>query len=132
MSRSIKKSVESLLRMPETIEEAKKLYSQESNNSTPDNYSNIIEATPLIVKTVKDLHKLEELKKQLLANEDRLKLEVMNYMQMHALLASNGVIIASWKNSTRKSFDTIAFKKEFPDLYTSYLQDINIRCFRLC
>lgn len=72
---------------------------------------NTVNATAEIVKTVKDLQRLEELKKQLLANEDRLKLEVMNYMQLHSQLWFEGVIIASWKNSTSKSFDLTTFKK---------------------
>ena len=120
------------LSLPQTVEAAKKLYNEtEPDADAVDQHTNTIEATKEIAKTVEDLNRLEKLRKQLLATEDRLKLEVMNYMQMHTYLSFDSFTIASWKRYTRKSFEQTKFKDDFPDLYSSYLHDITIRSFKL-
>ena len=107
-------------------------YNDSSNNGEEDHYhNNKIEATPEIAKTIDELNQLEKLKKILLAKEDNMKLIIKNYMEFHTYLTLDNITIASWKKSTRKSFDLTKFKDEFPDLHTSYLQDISVRTFRL-
>ena len=138
-------------KLPSAIEEAKKFYinhhnndnvngnhnkdyhdgNNNSNNDEDPYHNNKIEATPEIAKTIDELNQLEKLKKILLAKEDNMKLIIKNYMQFHTYLTLDNITIASWKQSTRKSFDLTKFKNEFPDLHASYLQEISVRTFRL-
>ena len=127
--------------IPQTVEQARKLYASSSdkvvghnaNNSTDITTAthNIIEANELIEGQVKELHKLAELHQQLLAAENSLKLSVMNYMQLHTYLKMGDYFLASWKSSTRKMFDIPQFKIDFPDLYDCYAKEISLRTFRL-
>ena len=127
--------------IPQTVEKARKLYVTSSDkvvghnahNSTDITTAthNIIEANELIEGQVKELHKLAELRQQLLAAENSLKLSVMNYMQLHTYLKMGDHFLASWKSSTRKMFDIPQFKIDFPDLYDCYAKEISLRTFRL-
>jgi predicted phage-related endonuclease len=114
--------------IPQTIEQARKFYAVSSDNIAKQN---IIEANELIAEKVAELHKLEELHQKLLCTENNLKLEVMNYMQLHTHLKKGDYILASWKSSTRKTFEIPKFKDEFPDLYAIYIKEISTRTFRL-
>ena len=109
--------------VPKTMSEAKKLY-QNCSATT-------IEANEQIISIVDELNKLEELKKQLQEKENNLKLDIMNYMQMHHYLKAGDTYLVSWKSVNRKTFDLFKFKDELPDLYTSYLRESTARAFRL-
>ena len=109
--------------LAQTLNDAKHLY--------PTSKENIIEATPVIANLINDLKRLEELKKQLLFQEDAIKLKVMNYMQDHSTLKHGDSLLASWKTQTRHTFDLPAFKDEYHSLYESFLKESSIRVFRL-
>ena len=155
ISQNIEKKPTKNEKLPSNVEEAKKFYSShhvndnandsynkydnkncnygnDNSNDDEDSYhNNKIEASREIAKTIDELNQLEKLKKILLAKEDHLKLIIKNYMEFHTYLTLDNLTIASWKKSTRKSFDLAKFKNEFPDLHASYLQDISVRTFRL-
>ncbi|MDD9334537.1 MAG: hypothetical protein PV347_00560 [Rickettsiaceae bacterium] len=114
--------------VPQTIEQARKVYAISSDNIASQN---IIEANESIAEKVAELNKLEELQQTLLATENTLKLEVMNYMQLHTYLKKGDHILVSWKSTTRKTFEIPKFKEDFPDLYTTYVKEISTRNFRL-
>ena len=111
--------------LAKNIYEAKKLYKR-SNEETI-----CVEASAEIVNVVNELKRMEVLKKNLQNLEDSYKMKVKNFMQLNQQLKSDDFIIATWKNHMRKSFDASSFKSEFPDLYQSYLKDINIRVFKI-
>ncbi len=91
-----------------------------------------IEATPEIIAAVQELRRIEELKKKLLELEEARRCQIKSFMGLHPLLITGAFTLVSWKSLDRKSLNIQAFKAELPDLYNSYLTDINVRVFRLC
>lgn len=91
-----------------------------------------IEATPEIIAAVQELRRIEELKKKLLELEEARRRQIKSFMGLHPLLTKGAFTLVSWKSVDRKSLNIQAFKAELPDLYNSYLTDINVRVFRLC
>jgi predicted phage-related endonuclease len=91
-----------------------------------------IEATDDIVETIKELRRLEGLKKRLLELEEEYRLKIMDFMGTNQQLKEGAFTLVSWKSQTRRSFDTAAFRIEFDELYKSYLKETSMRVFRLC
>jgi predicted phage-related endonuclease len=107
----------------ETLDQAKQLY--------PDSSDQTIEATPEIATLVSDLKRLEDLKKQLVAKEEAIKLKVMNYMREHSRLKFEDYTLITWKSQSRQIFDQHNFKIEFPDLHESFMKDTTCRVFSI-
>ena len=69
----------------------------------------------------------KELKAQIAAREDLLKIKIGNYSAMQA----NGNTLFTWKAQSRNRFDNSAFKNAHPDLYRQYTKTSETRVLRL-
>lgn len=62
--------------------------------------------------------------------EDQLKAEFCELMEGAEQATIDGNVVATWKQQSRSSFDSKAFKAENPDLAKQYTKTINIRIFQ--
>lgn len=69
----------------------------------------------------------KELKAQIAAREDLLKIKIGNYSAMQA----NGNTLFTWKAQSSNRFDNSAFKNAHPDLYRQYTKTSETRVLRL-
>lgn len=69
----------------------------------------------------------KELKAQIAAREDLLKIKIGNYSAMQA----NGNTLFTWKAQSSNRFDSSAFKNAHPDLYQQYTKTSETRVLRL-
>lgn len=69
----------------------------------------------------------KELKAQIAAKEDLLKIKIGNYSAMQA----NGNTLFTWKAQSSNRFDSSAFKNAHPDLYQQYTKTSETRVLRL-
>ena len=69
----------------------------------------------------------KELKAQIAAKEDLLKIKIGNYSTMQA----NGNTLFTWKTQSSSRFDSSAFKNAHPDLYQQYTKTSETRVLRL-
>jgi len=69
----------------------------------------------------------KELKAQIAAKEDLLKIKIGNYSTMQA----NGNTLFTWKAQSSSRFDSSAFKNAHPDLYRQYTKTSETRVLRL-
>lgn len=69
----------------------------------------------------------KELKAQIAAREDLLKIKIGNYSAMQA----NGNTLFTWKAQSSNRFDNSAFKNAHPDLYRQYTKQSETRVLRL-
>ena len=71
-------------------------------------------------------------KKDLEAEEEIIKTEVMDYMKENeVLISSDGEKLATWKTVKRSTFDSTRFKQDYPNLYEVYQTKSESRPFRL-
>jgi putative phage-type endonuclease len=69
----------------------------------------------------------KELKAQIAAREDLLKIKIGNYSAMQA----NGNTLFTWKAQSSNRFDSKAFQAAHPDLYRQYTKQSETRVLRL-
>lgn len=70
-------------------------------------------------------------KKDLEAEEEIIKTEVMDYMkEKEVLLSADGEKLATWKTVRRSTFDSTRFKQDYPHLYEVYQTKSETRPFR--
>lgn len=69
----------------------------------------------------------KELKAQIAAKEDLLKIKIGSYSAMQA----NGNTLFTWKAQSSSRFDSSAFKNAHPDLYRQYTKTSETRVLRL-
>ena len=69
----------------------------------------------------------KELKAQIAAREDLLKIKIGNYSAMQA----NGNTLFTWKAQSSNRFDSKAFQAAHPDLYQQYTKQSETRVLRL-
>ena len=69
----------------------------------------------------------KELKAQIAAREDLLKIKIGNYSAMQA----NGNTLFTWKAQSSSRFDSKAFQAAHPDLYRQYTKQSETRVLRL-
>ena len=100
------------------------------NLSPPDNGATA-EADSDTLTAYAELRELKaqekELKAQIAAREDLLKIKIGNYSAMQA----NGNTLFTWKAQSSNRFDNSAFKNAHPDLYRQYTKTSETRVLRL-
>ena len=108
---------------PQNGEDAQKLYPHD-NGDTAEADSDTLTA----YAELRELKAQEkELKAQIAAKEDLLKIKIGNYSTMQA----NGNTLFTWKAQSSNRFDNSAFKNAHPDLYQQYTKTSETRVLRL-
>ena len=92
----------------------------------------VIVSTNDINDACMDIIEKQKMIKNLQLQIDELKAKVCDYMGSNDTLAdmANGTL-ATWKSQSRKTFDSVKFKKENPKLYNIYLKESNSRFLRI-
>lgn len=108
---------------PQNGEDAQKLYPHDNGDTA--------EADSATLTAYAELRELKaqekELKAQIAAKEDLLKIKIGNYSTMQA----NGNTLFTWKTQSSSRFDSSAFKNAHPDLYQQYTKTSETRVLRL-
>lgn len=108
---------------PQDGEDAQKLYPHD-NGDTAEADSDTLTA----YAELRELKAQEkELKAQIAAREDLLKIKIGSYSAMQA----NGNTLFTWKAQSSSRFDSSAFKNAHPDLYQQYTKTSETRVLRL-
>ena len=108
---------------PQDGEDAQKLYPHD-NGDTAEADSDTLTA----YAELRELKAQEkELKAQIAAKEDLLKIKIGSYSAMQA----NGNTLFTWKAQSSSRFDSSAFKNAHPDLYQQYTKTSETRVLRL-
>lgn len=108
---------------PQDGADAQKLYPRD-NGDTAEADSDTLTA----YAELRELKAQEkELKAQIAAKEDLLKIKIGNYSAMQA----NGNTLFTWKAQSSSRFDSSAFKNAHPDLYRQYTKTSETRVLRL-
>ena len=108
---------------PQDGADAQKLY--------PSDNGDTAEADSATLTAYAELRELKaqekELKAQIAAKEDLLKIKIGSYSAMQA----NGNTLFTWKTQSSSRFDSSAFKNAHPDLYQQYTKTSETRVLRL-
>ena len=108
---------------PQNGEDAQKLYPHDNGDTAEADSANLTAYAEL--RELKAQEK--ELKAQIAAKEDLLKIKIGNYSTMQA----NGNTLFTWKTQSSSRFDSSAFKNAHPDLYQQYTKTSETRVLRL-
>ena len=92
----------------------------------------VIEATDTIVSKVIHINELQAQQQALNDEAEKIKVDVMNYMQENEILTDvEGNTLVTWKNTTQTRLDTKKIKEINPELYQQYSKQSNFRAFKL-
>jgi len=108
---------------PQDGADAQKLYPSDNGDAAQADSDTLTAYAEL--KELKAQEK--ELKAQIAAKEDLLKIKIGNYSTMQA----NGNTLFTWKAQSSSRFDSSAFKNAHPDLYRQYTKTSETRVLRL-
>ena len=108
---------------PQNGEDAQKLYPHDNGDTAQADSDTLTAYAEL--RELKAQEK--ELKAQIAAKEDLLKIKIGNYSTMQA----NGNTLFTWKAQSSSRFDSSAFKNAHPDLYQQYTKTSETRVLRL-
>lgn len=110
---------------PQNLEEVKKVYTKATLASS-------MKADEMMKNAVEELKLLEEDKKNLEHRLNTVKAYIMQNMEDNEILEDQeGKSLIVWRNSTRKLFDTNAFKENHIDLYNKFVKNVESRTFRI-
>ena len=108
---------------PQNGEDAQKLYPHDNGDTAQADSDTLTAYVEL--RELKAQEK--ELKAQIAAREDLLKIKIGNYSAMQA----NGNTLFTWKAQSSNRFDSKAFQAAHPDLYRQYTKTSETRVLRL-
>jgi putative phage-type endonuclease len=110
---------------PQNLEEVKKVY-------TKANLASSLKANDIMKNAVQELKLLEEDKKNIEHRLNTVKAYIMQTMEENEILEDEeGKSLIVWRNSTRRLFDTNAFKENHIDLYNKFVKNVESRTFRI-
>lgn len=108
---------------PQNGEDAQKLYQHDNGDAAQADSDTLTAYAEL--KELKAQEK--ELKAQIAAKEDLLKIKIGSYSAMQ----TNGNTLFTWKAQSSSRFDSKAFQAAHPDLYRQYTKQSETRVLRL-
>ena len=92
----------------------------------------VIQATDTIISNVIHIKELEAQQQELNEQAEKIKVNIMNYMQENEILTDvEGNTLVTWKNTTQTRLDTKKIKEINPELYQQYSKQSNFRTFKL-
>lgn len=81
---------------------------------------------------MRKLRAIKDEQKELEAEEEIVKTDIMNFMKnKEVLVSSDGERLATWKKVRKSNFDSGRFKADYPNLYESYMVRGETRSFKL-
>lgn len=107
-----------------TAEDVTIRYQKSTSGKTVEANDEILQQIARLKDVKSEIAKLESDGKEC---EDALKL----YLSDAETLTKCGETLATWRTSSRSSFDTKAFKADYPDLYAKYAKETDMRRFLL-
>lgn len=90
-----------------------------------------IEATPEIMKKIKNIMELREEIKTLEDEEQKLRVQVVAAMGDASILKAGGKKLASFVFTSRESIDTKKLIQEMPEIYERFLRKTEYKTFRI-
>lgn len=107
---------------PSSFKEAKAIWSNPTSSA--------IEASGELYKKVQRLDEIKLVEKNLEAEADLIKKDIIEFMQDKELLMYQGQKIAMYKQISKESFDAKSFQKDHPELYKAYLKPASYMMLR--
>ncbi|REL37876.1 hypothetical protein DYD21_08845 [Rhodohalobacter sp. SW132] len=97
----------------------------------PDSHESHIEASVHIRQRYNMLLSLKERIAGLNEMKTSIEFDLKQYCGDHQVITADGKPILTWKSSTRRSFNSKQFRKDYPELYARYQTETQTRTLRL-